>query len=483
MRFLDGHDPAHDLAYEDAFLVPGFSEVESRLEVDLTPPDPTGLTIPVVGANMTAVAGRRMVETLARRGALGIIPQDIPVDVVREDVATVKSRHPVFETPVVLAPTDTVGMALGRLHKRAHDAVVVVTDDRPTGVVMATDLADVGARTQLAAVMSRELVTVRDTVTAREAFEQLHDAGRRLAPVVDADGALVGVVTQRGAVRSTLFAPALDGAGRLRVAAAVGISGDPAARAERLVDAGVDVLVVDTAHGHQRRMLEVLSRVRAAAPDAPLVAGNVATPAGVQDLVGEGADVVKVGVGPGAMCTTRMIAAAGRPQLSAVIDCAAAARELGAHVWADGGIRHPRDVALALAGGASAVVIGSWFAGTYESPGELHEDSGGNAYKRAYGMASARAVEERSAGAEPFVRATRRLFEEGISSGRIRLDPDRPGVEDLLDLITAGVRSAMTYAGAADPAGFHAAAVLGVQSRAGYDEGRPEPEGWRSPEV
>ncbi|MDD9205186.1 IMP dehydrogenase, partial [Georgenia sp. 10Sc9-8] len=196
------------------------------------------------------------------------------------------------------------------------------------------------------------------------------------------------------------------------------------------------------------------------------------------DLVGAGADIVKVGVGPGAMCTTRMMTAVGRPQFSAVLECAAAARELGAHVWADGGVRHPRDVALALAAGASQVMIGSWFAGTHESPGDLHEDGSGRRYKESFGMASARAVAARTVGGSPFERARKGLYEEGISSSRMYLDPARPGVEDLIDEITSGLRSSCTYAGARTLAEFAERAVVGIQSAAGYEEGRPLPAGW-----
>jgi IMP dehydrogenase len=212
--------------------------------------------------------------------------------------------------------------------------------------------------------------------------------------------------------------------------------------------------------------------------DVPLVAGNVVTAEGVRDLVEAGADVIKVGVGPGAMCTTRMMTGVGRPQFSAVAECAAEARRLGKHVWADGGVRHPRDVALALAAGASAAMVGSWFAGTYESPGDLHRDEKGNLYKESFGMASKRAVTARTRGDNAFDRARKGLFEEGISSSRMRLDPVRPGVEDLLDEICSGVRSACTYAGAPDLESFHERAVLGVQSAAGFAEGRPLPAGW-----
>jgi IMP dehydrogenase len=296
--------------------------------------------------------------------------------------------------------------------------------------------------------------------------------------VVDADGRLRGVLTKTGALRAALYEPAVDDQGRLRVAAAIGVNGDVAAKAKALLATGVDCLVVDTAHGHQGRMVEALGAVRGLDPTVPVVAGNVVSAEGVRELVAAGADIVKVGVGPGAMCTTRMMTGVGRPQFSAVLECAAAARELGKHVWADGGVRHPRDVALALAAGASQVMVGSWFAGTYESPGDLHVDADGRAYKESFGMASARAVAGRTSTEGAFDRARKGLYEEGISSSRMYLDPARPGVEDLIDHVFAGVRSACTYAGAGTLEEFHERATIGVQSDAGFHEGRPLPSGW-----
>jgi IMP dehydrogenase len=475
---MSGEPPVHEATYSDVFLVPTASAVASRLDVDLATGDGSGTTIPVVVANMTAVSGRRMAETVARRGGLAVLPQDIPADVVAEVVAWVKSRHLVHDTPITLGPSDTTGQALGLLPKRAHGAVVVAEDGRPAGVATEADCQGVDRFTQLRQVMSTDLLTLPAGIDPEKAFGLLHEGRHRLAPVVDADGSLTGILTRTGALRATLYRPATDAAGKLRVGAAIGINGDVAAKARALAGAGVDILVVDTAHGHQERMISALQAVRAADLGVPVVAGNVVTAEGVTDLVRAGADIVKVGVGPGAMCTTRMMTGVGRPQFSAVLECAARARELGAHVWADGGVRHPRDVALALAAGASNVMIGSWFAGTYESPGDAFRDADGRLYKESFGMASARAVRLRSATDSPFDRARKELFEEGISAARMYLDPQRPGVEDLIDQITAGLRSACAYAGAGDLAALHERAVVGLQSAAGYSEGMPLPTSW-----
>ena len=478
VRFLNDLLPQHDLTYDDVFMVPNRSSVTSRLDVDLGTVDGTGTTIPLVVANMTAIAGRRMAETTARRGALTVIPQDIPAEIVREVVAWQKSRHLVYDTPITLTPTMTVGEALVLLHKRAHGAAIVTVGDRPVGIVTETDLTGVDRFTQLDDVMVRDMVTLEDGVDVESAFDTLSHARRRLAPIVADDGRLVGILTRAGALRAHLYSPALDDAGRLRIAAAVGINGDVATKAKDLIDAGADVLVIDTAHGHQEKMLEALRSVRALDPGVPVVAGNVVSAQGTRDLIEAGADIVKVGVGPGAMCTTRMMTAVGRPQFSAVLECASAARELGRHVWADGGVRHPRDVALALAAGASNVMIGSWFAGTLESPGDLYTDEAGRQFKESFGMASSRAVRGRTASDTAYERARKAMFEEGISSARMYVDPARPSVEDVLDEIVAGLRSSCTYAGARTLEEFHERATVGIQSTAGFAEGRPLHTSW-----
>jgi IMP dehydrogenase len=478
MRFL-AEPPAYDLTYNDVFMVPSLSSVPSRFDVDLTTPDALGTTIPVVVANMTAVAGRRMAETVARRGGLTVLPQDIPLEVVETVVDYVKSRHTVYETPITLSGDQTVGDGLGLIHKRSHGAVVIADEaGRPEGIFTEQDAAGFDRFTQLKNVMSRELVVVEAGTSPEDVYELLTGLRLSMAPVVDDNGLLLGCMTRTGSLRSTIYRPAIDDEGRLRIAVAVGINGDPATKAKALVAMGVDVLVIDTAHGHQTRTLRAIEEVRVVAPDTPIVAGNVVTIAGTRDLISAGADVVKVGVGPGAMCTTRMMTGVGRPQFSAVLDCAAEAARHGKHIWADGGVRYPRDVALALAAGAANVMFGSWLAGTYESAADTLRDPDGRLYKESYGMASNRAVKSRNRQETAVERARKELFEEGISSSRMYLDAVRPGVEDIIDDIVAGVRSACTYAGANNIIELQSRAVVGVQSAAGYSEGMPLGTSW-----
>ncbi len=478
MRFLEGHRPGYDLTYNDVFIMPNRSEVASRFDVDLSTSDGSGTTIPVVVANMTAVAGRRMAETIARRGGIVILPQDLPITAVQQTVEFVKTRDLVLDTPVVLEPDDSVSDATALIHKRAHGVAIVVFEGRPIGLVSESSCLGVDRFTRVRDVAMTDFVTAPVGAEPRKIFDLLEHAPIGVAVVANADGTLAGVLTRTGAIRAGLYTPATDARGRLRVGAAVGINGDVGARARSLVEAGVDVLVIDTAHGHQVKTLDAIRAVASLDLGVPLAAGNVVSAEGTRDLLDAGATIVKVGVGPGAMCTTRMMTGVGRPQFSAVLECASAARPLGGHVWADGGVRHPRDVALALAAGASNVMIGSWFAGTYESPGDLMRDRDDQPYKESYGMASKRAVVARSGADTAFDRARKALFEEGISTSRMDLDPDRGGVEDLIDHVTSGVRSTCTYVGASTLAELHERAVVGVQSTAGFAEGHPLPTGW-----
>ena len=478
MRFLH-ETPTYDLTYNDVFMVPSMSEVGSRLDVDLSTPDKIGTKIPVIVSNMTAIAGRRMAETVARRGGIVVLPQDIPLDIVESVVQYVKSCHPVYETPITLGLTDTVGEALSLIHKRSHGAVIVVDDDDcPIGIFTERDAVGFDRFAQLKNVMNRDLITMNDGQKPEVIHDLLVEQRLSFAPVVNADGILIGCVTRKGALRSTIYQPALDKEGRMLISVAVGINGDPAIRAKSLLAMGVDVLVIDTAHGHQQRMVQAIDQVRSVEDACTIVSGNVVTADGTRDLINAGADIIKVGVGPGAMCTTRMMTGVGRPQFSAVLECSDVARAMGKHVWADGGVRYPRDVALALAAGASNVMFGSLLAGTYESAADTLRDTEGNLYKESFGMASNRAVKNRTQSGSALERARKELFEEGISTSRMYLDSARPGVEDILDQIVAGLRSSCTYAGARTIPEFRERAVIGVQSAAGYDEGQPQGTNW-----
>ena len=479
MQFYEA-TPEHDLTYSDVFLVPSRSAIRSRLDVSLAPGDGTGATIPIVSANMNSVTGPRLAAALARRGGLGVLPQDMHLQDLDAAIRWVKEQPVPFDSPLDFAPDDTVATALTRL-PAVEGHGIVLHDDAGTfvGCIPAVRLGTALPDARLGDLVHGPLTSIDadDIDGPRAAFDLMVAANLEFATVLRR-GAVVGTLSRRSALRSTLYEPAVDSSGRLRVAAALGINGDVASKARALAAAGVDVLVLDTAHGHQDGMLKAIGTVAALDLGIPLVAGNVVTADAVRDLIAAGASIIKVGVGPGAMCTTRMMTAVGRPQFSAVLETAAVARELGAHVWADGGVRYPRDVALALAAGAASVMVGSWFAGTVEAPGKLNTDPAGRVYQESWGMASTKAVQERFERLDPYELARKTLFAEGISSSKIYLDPLRPSIEDLLDMITSGLRSSFTYAGAASVDDFHAKALVGIQSAAGYEEGKALPVSW-----
>jgi IMP dehydrogenase len=459
------------------FLVPSRSDVGSRLNVDLSTTDSTGMRIPLVASNMNAVSGERMAATLARRGGLAVLPQDLDDEAVLEQLRWVKAQDPRLTAPFRFAPDTTVGEVLTHVPAVAGQGVALEADREIEAIVQASDLERIPADASLSDLshLAAEVIDVSDDV--RSTFNTLEDLPGHFA-AVRRGGRIVGALSQADALRSSIYPAAVDDQGRLRVAAAVGINGDVVGRAERLVEAGADVLVLDTAHGHQAGMLSAIERVRGAELGVPIVAGNVVSAAGTRDLVSAGANIIKVGVGPGAMCTTRMMTAVGRPQFSAVLESADEAAKYGASVWADGGVRYPRDVALAIAAGAGAVMIGSWFAGTVEAPGTVLHDEQGRRYKESFGMASSRAVAGRFSKLDPFDRARKLLFAEGISTSTILIDPERPSVDDLIDMITTGLRSSFTYAGASSIREFSERAKVGLQSAAGYEEGKPLPVSW-----
>ncbi len=478
MRFMHPErDSALELSLDDVFLVPGYFEGLSRHDVSLVPVDFPGSAQPLVSANMNAVTGKRMAETMARYGGLGVLPQDMSLEAMTQIVRFVKDAHPHFDTALEVAPDAVLRDVQGLIMKRAHDMVVVVdpVGRKALGVVTRSDLRERDQYTPVHRLMNTRMVALPEGISYRDAFIKLDTERVKAAPVLDTEGRLKGVLTKDDALRLSLLSPSLDDTGRLMIAAAVGIAEAVEENVERLLTLGVNAIVLDTAHAHQRRMLDALRVARRVIGDqpVPLIAGNVCTPEGTRDLIQAGADIVKVNVGPGAMCTTRMQTGAGRPSFSSVLSCAAAARELGKHVWADGGVRHPRDVALYLAAGASRVMIGTMLAGTYESPGDLRYDPEGALYKENYGMASARAVSDRNATADAFTRAMKGIFREGISTSRVYLREGQESVGDvLMDLLT-GVKSAFTYVGATNPDLFFQKAVVGTQTSSGYNEGLP----------
>jgi IMP dehydrogenase len=479
VKFLNNKLPQHELTFSDVFMVPSLSDIESRMDVDLTPPDGVGTTFPVVVSNMNAVSGKRMAESVARRGGIAILPQDMPDNELKKTIYYVKSRHKIYETPLTLTTKDRLQDALNIIHKRAHGAIVIVdAQKRPIGIFTEKDAVNKDRFAQITDAMTPSVFSFIEGTSLSEMHNELSERNLRFAPIVDKQGVLIGAITKKGTVRSKMFIPALDAKGRLMIGAAIGINGDVTAKAERALELGVDVLVVDTAHGHQKKMIHAIKAVKAINPKVPIVAGNIVTAKAAKDLLDAGADILKVGIGPGAMCTTRMMTGVGRPQFSALLECAEVAHKAGKQIWADGGVRYPRDVALALAAGSASVIIGSWLAGTHESVSDTFTDENGRLYKVNFGMASKRAVNDRTSNQDKFIIAQKELFQEGISESRMYIDPEHPGVEDIIDQIAVGLRSSMTYAGARSISEFHKKAIVGVQSNAGFIEGKALDSSW-----
>lgn len=478
MKFLNDLKPQYDLTYNDVFLVPGYNTINSRFDVDLTTPDKIGTTIPLVVANMNAVAGKRMAESVTRRGGLVVLPQDIPMPILKTTIDYIKSRDLILETPLTLTANDTIADALNIINKRSHGAVFIVDDQNNLiGVFKEVDAVNRDKFTPLASVANKDIVSVPFNLSPEKMFDILSAQHVTVAPVLK-NKKMIGLISQKGAIRSRLYTPAVDSHNKLLVALAIGINGDIVAKVDSVLSLGANIIVLDTAHGHQKKMINAIKQVRQQFKDIVIAAGNIVTAEATIDLLKAGADIVKIGVGPGAMCTTRMMTGVGRPQFSAVLECSAIARKMGKHVWADGGIRYPRDVALALAAGASNVFFGSWWASTYESVSDTFIDNKGRLYKESYGMASRRAVKDRNTNISDYEQKLKEFFEEGISTSQQYIDPEMPGAEDIIDHIIAGVRSSMSYSGATDIEDFYQKAVVGIQSSAGYQEGKPLLTSW-----
>lgn len=479
MRFLNDRIPDYELTYSDVFIVPSDqTNIRSRMDVDTTTIDGLGTSTPVIVSNMNASAGKRMAETTARRGAMTMLLQNMPLERTLKTVAFVKSRHPVFETPIVMKADDKIQSALSLINKRAHGAIVITDDrNRPIGIFRRSDAEKQDAYTHLSEVMRTDLVSFEYTVSQKVMFNRLVKEHIEVAPVTK-NGKLLGVVTRQGLVRSALHRPALDKKGRLMVGVAIGINEDVAKRIHDFEKIGVDAVLLDTANGHQKRLLEAIKVARRASRTMKIMAGTVVTAGGTRAIIEAGANIVKVGIGAGATCITRMQTGVGRPQFSAVVECAEAAKEAGGFVMADGGIRHPRDVALALAAGASTTMFASWLTPTYESPADIFVDPEGKRYVEHYGMASNRAVLGRSKDDDAFTKAKKAFFEEGSSQVQLYLKPGQESVEDILDMIMSGLRSACSYVGAKNLHELHEKAVIGVQSPAAFAEGRAVQGNW-----
>jgi IMP dehydrogenase len=443
------------LTFDDVLLVPKRSPIHSRSAVNtqtfLVPG--VNLAIPIISANMDTVTEAEMGIAIANAGGIGIIHRFMPIKRQVEEVDRVKRTESfVVENPITIKPDSTVGEARLRLGETGVGGLVVADDQgRLIGMLTARDilLAPQGSK------KVKHLMTPRNRLvvaSAEEALETaklaLHEHRIEKLPLVDSQDRVVGLITAKDIVKLQEHPHATkDARGRLQVGVAVGVRDEDFVRAAGAVEAGADLIVVDVAHGHADHVMNMVSRLKADHPEVPVIAGNVATAAGVRDLAEAGADAVKVGVGSGSICITRIVTGFGVPQLTAIADCAKAGHELGVPIIADGGIRNAGDITKALAAGASTVMLGSLLAGTEESPG-IPVMRGGRRYKVVRGMASLTAnVDRRTMGQADDVEPED--WENVVPEGVEAVVPHRGSVEETLYQLVGGLRSGMSYAGAA----------------------------------
>ena len=438
------------LTFDDVLLVPGASAVLPRdvdVSTQLTPE--IRLQTPLVSAAMDTVTEHQTAICMAQNGGIGFVHRNLPIDAQAAEVDKVKrSESGMIIDPITMAPEQRIQDALDVMARYRISGVPITRDDKAVGILTNRDLRFVKDSSQpISSVMTHEdLVSVPPGTTMERAKELLHEHRIEKLLVVDSAGDLRGLITIKDIEKSERFPNACkDGMGRLRVGAAVGVGPDREARAAALAAAGVDVIVVDTAHGHSAGVLETIGELCRLYPDLPIIGGNVATGEGTEALIKAGVSGVKIGVGPGSICTTRIVAGVGVPQLTAILDAAQTADRSGIPVIADGGVKFSGDLVKALAGGARSVMLGSLFAGTDEAPGEvvLYQ---GRSYKVYRGMGSLGAMAEGSRDRyfQADVEDDRKLVPEGIE-GRV---PYRGGLSNSIHQLMGGLRSGMGYCGA-----------------------------------
>jgi IMP dehydrogenase len=464
------------LTFDDVLLVPAHSQVlPNQVDVGSALTRGIRVAVPIVSAAMDTVTEHRLAIALAREGGLGFIHKNMSIEQQAEMVRKVKrSESGMITDPITLPPDKTIGDAFDLMAEYKISGVPIVTAEGDlVGIITNRDLRFESDRTRPIRdlMTSKNLVTVAEGTTLEQAKEVLHKHRIEKVLVVNGRGKLTGMITVKDIMKQIEHPNAAkDAHGRLRVGAAIGAGGDYMERAAALVRAGVDVLTIDTAHGHAQGVLDAVSRVREAFPDIQLIAGNVSTAAGTMALCERGVDAVKVGQGPGSICTTRVVTGAGMPQITAITDCARAAERLGVPIIADGGIKYSGDIPKAIAAGAHTVMIGSLFAGTEESPGEtiLYE---GRSYKTYRGMGSIGAMSRGSSDRyfQTSVSETRKLVAEGIEG----MVPFKGQLRDTVFQLVGGLRAGMGYAGCADIEALRRDARMLRVSSAGQVESHP----------
>jgi IMP dehydrogenase len=468
--------PDLGLTYDDVLLVPQYSDVPTRRKLSTQ----TRLTrkisvqIPIVSSNMDTVTEADMAIAMAREGGMGIIHRFMPMDEQAQQITRVKKAESyVVDHPITLTVEHTVGDAKRIVEETGTGGILILEGGALVGIVTTRDLLfEHEERRSVTEVMRREVVTAPAHTTLEEAQKILHEQRIEKLPLVDEQGRVAGLITLKDIMKIAQFPKATkDSRGRLAVGAAVGVRKKELKRVECLLQAGADCIVVDIAHGDSKLEIEMIKDIRRRFPEAQVIGGNVASPEGTRRLIDAGVDAVKVGVGSGSICVTRVVAGAGVPQLTAVLECASAAAEANIPVIADGGIRTPGDVTKALAAGASTVMVGGLLAGTDESPG-LMMTRQGHRYKVSRGMASLQAsVTRKQREGNGWI--TQEEIDDYVSEGVEGAVPYRGRVREVLTQLVGGVQSGMSYTGAHSIEELQQKAVFVRMTPAGLKESLP----------
>lgn len=464
------------LTYDDVLLVPQYSGVDSRraLSTKSWLTKKIALQSPIVSANMDVVTESEMAIAMAREGGIGIIHRFMTIAEQARQIERVKKAESfVVDHPITMTEQHTVGEVKRVVEETGTGGILIVDQDgRLIGIVSTRDLLfEDDLNKPVIEIMTRDVYSAAPGTSLKEAERLLHEYRVEKLPLVDANGRVVGLITMKDIMKITQFPKATkDAKGRLAVGAAVGVRDREMRRVEAALHAGADCIVVDIAHGDSLLETEMIENIRKHFPEAQIIGGNVATADGTKRLIEAGVDCVKVGVGPGSICVTRQVAGSGVPQLTAIIECAEAARPLGIPIIADGGIRHPGDVAKAIAAGAQTVMIGSLLAGTDESPG-LVMTRRGHKYKASRGMASLSANIERNKREGNDL--TREEIEDYVAEGVEAAVPYRGRAREVLTQLVGGLQSGMSYSGAHSIEEFQQKAIFVRMTGAGLKESGP----------
>ena len=470
MEFKEG------LTFDDVLLVPKYSDITSRSQTDLSTKLSRNISIniPFVSANMDTVTESSMAMAMARAGGIGIIHRFLTIQEQANEVLKVKrSGSVIIENPYSISSEKSIRDALDYAEDKEISGLLVVdSNSKLVGIITERDLLFANSNDHIHDVMTKDVVTAKPGVTIDEAKEILHKHRIEKLPIIDDSGIIKGLITSKDIINNANYPNASkDKKGRPLVGAAVGVKGDFLERSESLLEAGADILVVDIAHGHSENELNTVRNIKKAFPDCELIAGNIATAQGAEDLIKAGVDAVKVGVGSGSICITRVITGSGVPQLTAVMDCAKIGKDHGIPIISDGGTRTSGDATKALAAGASSVMVGSMLGGTDESPGTVLTKNG-KRFKVYRGMASLAASIGRKSKETGSISLDDDL-NDFVAEGVEAMVPYKGTVTDILKQLTGGVRSGLSYCGAHTIPQMQENAEFIKMSRAGFAESQP----------